>query len=614
MPADDTAWFAVLPDCPAAAAVAGRLDPDAAQVVRYPSGRPWLVGRWAAGEVSMAASRGSAVLVAGQHPATSEFLAAHAASLRDVSDLSRLGAELPGSFYLAAAADGKVRLQGSVSGVRRVFFTRTAGVTVAADRPGVLARLTGAGLDESRLALELLYPRLPDFLDTTSLWQGIAALPPDRYLLTDLDGNGQAIRWWEPPEPELPAAEGALALRESLRAAVELRTRGTGMISSDLSGGLDSTSVCFLAAGGGTELLAVTIHGRDPAHDDALWADRAAGYLGGVERLVLRPDEFPPRYARLDELAGCLDEPAEMARDHAPFFHVSSLVAERGSRLHLTGHGGDHLLSFHRGYVHSTFRTHPWAGLRYLRASRAQYRWPLLASVRSVADRRDYASWLAASADMLPATVSAQARVRVRKAFFGWGTGMALPPWMTAEAAAAVRSQIMRSAASAEPLARYRGQHAALEQVRQCAQTMRPLAQMTSRAGLALAVPYLDDRVVEAVLRVRMHERATPQHYKPLLTRAMDGIVPAEVLARTTKGEFGADVADGMRRFRGELAALFDDPILARLGLIDAEAARGAVLGRYPTLRPRALQRTLACELWLRAHHHVALEHAGGPV
>jgi asparagine synthase (glutamine-hydrolysing) len=605
-------WFAVLPDCPAAGAVARRLSLDTVQVIRHPSGRPWIIGCWTADELATAVSGRSAMVVAGQHPATTRSLAAQAARIRDVSDLDRAGAEMPGSYHLAASAGGKVRIQGRVSGLRRIFFTRTAGVTVAADSPGILARLTAARPDPARLALELLYPRLPGFLDATSLWPGVQALPPDRYLLIDAAGDSRTIRWWRPPEPELPLAEGAPAFGDALRAAVDLRTRGSGTISCDLSGGLDSTSLCFLAARGGKRVISVTMRGLDPVHDDAVWADRAAGHLDGIERLVLEPGELPPRYARLEELCAGLDDPAEIARDFAVFSHVGSLVTRRGSRMHLAGHGGDHLLNFYPAYVHSTFRTCPGAAPGYLRASRAQFRWPLLPALREIADQRGYAGWLTAEAAAM--TTSAPLRVRGRPGFLGWENGLGLPPWMSAEAADAVRSALVQQAAAAEPLAPYRGQHALLAAVRECARTLRPLAQLTASDGLALAVPYLDDRVVEAALRVRMHERATPRHYKPLLTRAMDGTVPAEVLARKTKGEFGAEATAGLRQHRSGLAALFDDPLLGRLGLIDAAKARGAVLGRYPTLPPSALQRTLACEVWLRVHDDAVLEPAGGAV
>jgi asparagine synthase (glutamine-hydrolysing) len=127
------------------------------------------------------------------------------------------------------------------------------------------------------------------------------------------------------------------------------------------------------------------------------------------------------------------------------------------------------------------------------------------------------------------------------------------------------------------------------------------------RAGLALEAPYFDDRVVEICLSVRLHERTTPWQYKPLLVEAMRGVVPAEVLARTTKGVFGADVDAGLARHRGDLAALCDDLVLARLGLVDADALRTACLGPHPPDMPlAALETTLGAEAWLRAHPSTA--------
>lgn len=131
----------------------------------------------------------------------------------------------------------------------------------------------------------------------------------------------------------------------------------------------------------------------------------------------------------------------------------------------------------------------------------------------------------------------------------------------------------------------------------------RHLGQIMARAGLPLAVPYFDDRVVEACLAVRLHERTTPWRYKPLLVEAMGGVVPAPLLARTTKGGYGADVRAGLRHHRADLVALCDDLVLARLGLVDADALRAVCLGLYPpTLSMPAFEATLGAEAWLRAH------------
>lgn len=183
----------------------------------------------------------------------------------------------------------------------------------------------------------------------------------------------------------------------------------------------------------------------------------------------------------------------------------------------------------------------------------------------------------------------------------GWGPALRLPPWATPQAADAARTLLHEAAAGAQPLAPTRGQHATLEHLRGVGYFTRHVAGMMARAGLPLAAPFLDDRVVEACLAVRLHERTTPWRFKPLIVEAMRDLVPASVLQRTTKGDFSVDWHAGLRRARPHLAALLDDPVLGRLGLIDVDALRRVCLGLYPhTLDPQALDRTLACEAWLR--------------
>lgn len=74
-------------------------------------------------------------------------------------------------------------------------------------------------------------------------------------------------------------------------------------------------------------------------------------------------------------------------------------------------------------------------------------------------------------------------------------------------------------------------------------------------------------------------------------------------MTRRTKGEFSADLHAGLHAQRAALAELLDEPILARLGIVDADALRCAALGLYPPRLSLAfLEATLAAETWLRAH------------
>ncbi|MBB5775431.1 hypothetical protein [Nonomuraea jabiensis] len=84
-------------------------------------------------------------------------LAVEASRLRDPAHLARPARTLPGSFHLVAALDGRLRVQGTASGLRLVFHARVNGPTVASDRADALA----AGLDVRRLAAAFSLAVLP---------------------------------------------------------------------------------------------------------------------------------------------------------------------------------------------------------------------------------------------------------------------------------------------------------------------------------------------------------------------------------------------------------------------------------------------------------------------
>ncbi len=142
--------------------------------------------------------------------------------------------------------------------------------------------------------------------------------------------------------------------------------------------------------------------------------------------------------------------------------------------------------------------------------------------------------------------------------------------------------------------------------LRATAPAYRQAARLFGRSGIRLHLPYLDDRVVEAALAVRLHERCTPWAYKPLLAEAMRDVLPERVRTRTTKGAFDEDLRTGLGRSRDALLELFADSELARAGLISAEAVRTQLLTPQADLsRNFAVEHLLGCETWFRAAREV---------
>ncbi|WP_037890783.1 lasso peptide isopeptide bond-forming cyclase [Streptomyces sp. NRRL S-87] len=596
-------WFTVLPDTDEAAAVAARALAHATQCLHHRSGRPWLVGRWAPTGAVVGECGGTRIAVLGEHSVTAEAArrAAAAAEATSLSALDRISATWAGSLHLVASSGGRVRVQGGVVGLRRVFFTdatfpAAGGVSVAADRADVLAELVGAELDERRLALELLTLGVPHPLSGSSMWKGVHAQPGGHYLTLDPDGRARATRWWSPPDPHLSLAEGADRFREALTAAVAVRTRGRELVTADL-GGLDSTAVCCAAARGDAKVAAYTAAIHDELGDDVYWARRTTRAIGTLEHHVVPASDLAMTFDGIDTLDDVLDTPSILTVDRNRRMHIIDLAAARGSSLHLTGLGGDELLAGAPARLHALVRTRPLTALRDVRGYTAKYQWSRRRVLRQLLDRRSYRAWLgrvARDLDAPPAPAD--------EPLLDWSAPPRMPEWATPEAVDAVRELLRAHLPEAEPRGRGHGEHRELAAMDGISQWTRHIGQMAAPLGVTVAAPYYDDRVIEAALAVRPQERITPWRYKPLIVEAMRGVVPDASRTRGTKANATFEEEVGLRRHRARLLALCEDSRLARLGLVDAEVLR-AWCRRALSAETESylLHPTVACEVWLRS-------------
>lgn len=573
-------WFLVLPDSLQALAVAQRVQPFACRTITHASGRPFLMGCWAPDEIVTGSAGAVRVAAIGTCPASAAEL---------LSWVER-GVEprCPGAFHLIGSAVGHVRVRGTAFGTHRVFHALVNGVPVAADRARTLAWLTDAKVDEGQLALRMAYPAPPHPLDETAMWQGVGALAGGSVLTVDPAGAARVQRWWEPPEPVLPLAAGARALRTALVDAVEVRARAGQVLAADLSGGLDSTSLCFLAARIGADLVTVTLRWAAAGNEDAVWADRAAAHLPRCERLEYEPERLPAFFTGIGTpRESAADEPTIGMRDDAQQEAIDRDLLARGALLRLCGHGGDHVVRSPPSYLHDLFRRAPAAALRHALGYRARHRWTVADTARMLTDPTSYRRWTATSGGRLTATPTTAPQP--------WGVAPRLPPWASDHTVQAAATLLHRTAAV--PLDPSRGRHARL----QLAQTAGRVARQIAMRGVPTASPFCDDRVVEACLSVRPEETASPWTYKPLLALAMRDLVPAELLARTSKDHSGHEWYTGLRQQRPALAALADSSALVRLGMADADLLRRALLSpQLSTLPVLALEQTLGCEMWLR--------------
>ncbi|GAA2323188.1 asparagine synthase-related protein [Streptomyces kunmingensis] len=617
--------FVVLPDTDAGRAAAGPLlrrdghGPGGVQVFRYPSGRPWLLVRTPLRRVSAAtAGPDRAVVLIGPDAIPESELAADLRAARDDAGLhGRLARRLPGLHHVISRTShtGKETwVRGTASGLRRVYVTTGSGPRLISDRPGVLARLTGAALDEAALALRLL-DFLPHPLGARPVWHGITETNPAYALVLRADGTSTTRRWWHAPGAELPLSEGASHLADALDRSVRAHLAGRSRISCELSGGLDSTSLTFLARRTQPERLALlTVASRERHAEDETWARHAAELAraetgpdpeSGPARLthdIVPADEAPLFYAGVSTPAApgdaLTDEPLPVAPARARARLLLARAAAAGSECHLTGYGGDELFMGLPAASGDLFPRHPLAAWNRIGAVRHQLGWPLAATTRALLTRPSFARWLAGA-------VTDEAAPTARTPQLSWGVRQTLPPWLTPDARALVRSAFRSAAAEgAEPLAPRPGRHLDLDTVHIGARHFQAMETYGLGLGLPVAAPLYADHVIEATLAVRLADRIDPARYKPLLAEAVRDTVPAPLLARTTKDHMNGDHTQGLVQHADELRELWDAGAsrLAALGLVDVRQLDALAADPYSPLHTRhSIDSAVACEMWLRA-------------
>ncbi|QHC23563.1 asparagine synthase [Streptomyces sp. GS7] len=586
----------VFPDSPGGARVHRQVGAMAPQMVPHASGRPWLAGSWDPEDLVVADAGPVRVVVYGSVSLTQERLSALVPTVRALPDLDRLVRRLPGSAHVLASAHGQVRFQGTVTGTRCVFTACVDDVPIAGDRADVLAGITGAEVDEELLAASVTSGMFFAPLSERSWWRGVQQVPADSYAVLPGNGAARMVRWWLPPEPHLSVAEGAGQVRERLREAVALRQPRQGRLSADLSGGMDSTSLCFLAAEHRPDLLTFRWTGGSVINDDPQYAEQAARSLRRAEHLTMPESSAPPVFSP-PYWASDTEAPRATTRGMNAIRTGIRLLVEHGATWHLAGHGADELFTGSAAYLHTLLRRRPVTALRQLQAHRALSRWPLATSLSELLRGEDLGTWWRRCADALVRPAPAGPAPAL-----GWGALLPATPWATGEAVQTTRRLFHGLAEEIAPLAPDRGQHEALTALRSAGPVLRLLRREFAVEGLRLELPYLDDRVVEAVLAIHPHERCTPWRYKPVLAAAMRGLVPDVILDRSTKGDCEESVDRALQQHVPDLLELFADSLLAHRGLIDVAKLRTTLRTppRSADVWSAQLEATLGAELWLR--------------
>ncbi|MEU5704777.1 asparagine synthase-related protein [Streptomyces aurantiacus] len=614
----------------------------------------WAVGDWRPDEVRVVkVDDQNRIAVLGTCGASDEELrvglvAARGGALRHLTAWS-------GSYTAVVQVGRRVMVCGDLAGVRPVFHTPWAGGTAYATAALPLADLIEANLDFGYLAALLAAPDVPAALQDSTPYEGVRRIPPGHALI--LRAGAREIAGYEPvaslavAAPTADADSAVDGVRDALVEAVRARlaaprhvpgadidpgpvpgmgpaerraARGMPVpgIGADLSGGPASGTLALLAAGlpgapgtvlghgtgAGERLLAVTfndlaVKGREAELE-------RAGTLAANPRLhhvvVTGGEEVLP-YA---ELEGPLtDEPGPSLVTAAR--HRARLAA--GSADHFTGYGARQVLDAHPARLADLLmdrkRRHlvrPVAALakadgsvlvpaRVYGAARKLSRTPYLAGVEGLADRLLHKRF-EEPAGAVGASLAA----------LTWARPGPAARWLTGEALAEVSVRLTGATtrASVGPGQRP-GDFRARSALTRHAADLRILEQAAEVRFQRLHAPFLDNQVVRACHALPESLRVRPGARAAILRTVLEGAGVADLppgWGAPSHASSTAAARTGLRVAVDELVALFDTPLLAQAGLVEARVVRKALRAAADgePLPLEGLADLVSLELWLR--------------
>ncbi|MFD7979202.1 asparagine synthase-related protein [Streptomyces sp. NPDC059071] len=566
-----------------------------------------------------------------------------------------------GSYTAVVKVGRRITVTGDLAGARPVFHTPWAGGTAYGTAALPLADLTEAQLDIGHLAALLACPETPEALRDSTPYEGVRRVPPGHALI--LREGSREIAGYEPvaslavAAPEADPRQAVEAVRDALVEAVRARltaprhapevplpdpgpvpgmgpadrraARGVAPapgIGADLSGGSASGTLALLAAGlpgvpgtilghgtgAGERLLAVTFNDlTGPGSQEELARAREIAANPRLHHVVVAAGEEALPYA---ELEGPLtDEPGP-----------SLVTAERhrrrlggGSTDHFTGFGARQVLDAHparladllmdrrrrslvRPVTALAKATGPSAGallvpLQVYRAARRLARTPYRTGLEAAATR-------VLEANRAPA--GSYGPLEASLAALTWSRPGPAARWLTGEALAEVSVRLNRAATLPTSVQRP-GEARARAALARAAADHRVLEQAAEIRSQRLHAPFLDNQVVRACRDLPESLRVQPDARANVLRAVLAGSGIHDLPAGWGAPHPAVPAAatrTGLRTALPELMALFDAPLLADAGLIEARVVRRALRAAAEGDRVPldGLADLVSTELWLR--------------
>jgi asparagine synthase (glutamine-hydrolysing) len=432
------------------------------------------------------------------------------------------------SFAVLDRENATVLLARDPFGIKPLYYFQSRDNLVFASEIAPLLNFPGVSRRaDAQTVYEFLSGVFGEHADRT-FFQDVQQLPAAHYLMISCLSPGRAmpIRYWEvarKPADRISLEKSASHFRELFERSVELHLRSHVPVGISLSGGMDSSAITATARsrqGPEFPLHTFSYVPEDPQLSEQRWCQIVARAASTEQHWVhIQPGELVQDF---EQLVRVQEQPFGSPTIYAQY-RVFRCAHEHGLKVILSGQGADQYL----GYIEhlavrlaSLLRQGRWAtAIRFLRHARS-----------------------------LPPSGALRIRSLVRH----------ILPTSVVEAAKGLRSsgppgvnrEWFRERGIGIPERRHRGNHSGLHDLLEqtLMQTLPGLLRIEDRNAMAFSVenrvPFLTTALVDFIFSLPEEEIISEEgRCKAVLLRAMEGLVPREILERRDKIGFAMPVS-----------------------------------------------------------------------
>lgn len=545
-----------------------------------------------------------------------------AISRDDASKLSELG----GSFCGAIFSSKSLQFISDISGCHVLYWYETNGEIWLSSSAILLAKLFKLLPSMTFLAVKMLYPGVSPLITRHAPFEKLNCLPPASLLKWKRDDcQPSIIPYWSPFEKKMSLNEGMPAFQVELTKSVEARAQKSGILGSDLSGGMDSSVICAIASNAlesSQKILSTFTFGTFDAKEtsDAEHAKIFLSKYKNINGVFLTPGEEHQFLCSLD----CLPPTDYQSFDLGRFkLYEQRLQSAKslGCDMLLSGHGADCYVTSTPALLSDLWRNKKFSKFySSCRDLSTYYNVPLLTlAFKTIRDstvpnfKKLHTKILQ---DTVPKKENFSLSSKVLSDFTARYAVRSPDAWITDKACQLAQTALEVSASSLF-FTKNSGDHVCLNDLWCTANNHRVQMQQAEAHGYMIETPYFDSNVVKSALNVADEDRTDPKIYKPLQNLAFANLLPREIAERGSTTSYSSFIYAGFEKNIATLVSMMQDSHLHKMGLIDSNKVHKAILevtagaSLYSIVQ---LAQIILTEAWLRGFHVWTLKDILNPI